>query len=94
MQKQGVIKSLKINTYLTDKSAGIIGNTTYKLCTLPTAYHPKTTLTANFVVGRQASGTNSTPLMAQLVIDTAGGVLMVPFQNITINAINIAVSFI
>ena len=94
VQRQGLVKRLKINTYLKNTNTGVTGNQAYTLATLATAYRPKTSIAINTVVGRVSSGTTSTPLFARLEISTGGAMLFTPFQNITTNAISLDFTYI
>ena len=94
VQRQGLVKCLKINTYLKNTTTGITGNQAYTLATLATAYRPKTSIAINTVVGRVSSGTTSTPLFARLEISTSGVMIFTPFQNITTNAISLDITYI
>lgn len=93
IQKQALIKSIKISTYLKDKSTGLIGNETYDLCTLPEEYRPATTVILNTVCGRESNGITSTPDYVFIQISTNGLVSMVPFNNLTIHALNLTLAY-
>jgi len=93
VQRQGGIKTFKISTYLADTTNGIIGNEVYALCTLPVEYRPRTLITVNAIVGRNAVGTTSTAFSVLLEINDSGVVTMTPFQNIKGNAINLMVAY-
>lgn len=93
MQKQASVKTMKISTYLKDKINGITGNNIYTLCTLPEAYRPATTVIINLPCGRYAGGTTSIPDFAYVQINTAGTVVMSPFDNITNHAINMHIAY-
>lgn len=94
VQRYGLVKRIKINTYLKNTSTGVTGNQAYTLATLAANYRPKTSVVINAVVGRSSSGTTSTPIFARLEIGTDGIMTLTPFQNITTNAISLDITYI
>lgn len=94
VQRYGLVKRIKINTYLKNTATGVTGNQAYTLATLAADYRPKTPVVINAVVGRSSSGTTSTPIFARLEVGTDGVMVFTPFQNITANAISLGVTYI
>ena len=94
VQRYGLVKRIKINTYLKNTATGVTGNQAYTLATLAAEYRPKTSVVINAVVGRSSSGTTSTPIFARLEVGTNGIITLTPFQNITTNAISLDITYI
>lgn len=94
MQKQALVKTMKISTYLLDKVNGMTGNTAYTLCTLPEDYRPATTVLTNMPCGRLANGTTSMPDYALVQINTDGTVVMTPYGNFTNRYIGIQIAYL